>query len=112
MAENVRSASNQTPAIEKLVSRSTGNTLREKLDSLLLETELHRGSRVRFQRERPAHVVATRLTDTEHADLTELRTLVSETTLSGVVLHALAVYASIVEHISRGREIRVLEANE
>lgn len=97
------------PLPERIISRTTGSTLDEKLDSLIVEEELHRPNRVPFRKKPPTHVVTVRLTDGDFQELTELKAMTSEKTLSGVVLTALATYDFVVEQLTKGREIWVVD---
>ncbi len=99
----------RTPPPESIVSRSAGETLEEKLDSLIVEEEVHRPNRVPFRKPQPTHVVTIRLTEGDFEELAELKTITGERTLSGVVLSALATYVFLVEQLGKGREIWVVE---
>ena len=96
----------------KLSRPSKQDTVRDRLNRLLVTADDSGGKAVPFRRERPSHVVAVRLTDSEFAMLEELKELVEEKTLSGVILEALAVYAELVAHLRQDRQIRIVEVDE
>ncbi|MFC2105245.1 hypothetical protein ACFLS0_00585 [Candidatus Bipolaricaulota bacterium] len=91
----------------KKTSESTGR-LMAQLDHILDERTTN-GNNGLFRRDRAKHVVTVRLTEQDHQRLLQLKDDIEATSLSEVILQALATLDFMAEQFQLGREIQIVE---